>query len=161
MNVDMLLQLGIVDSFGVVDTAIDLRHSYQPGTFFNKAFACPISHISKALHYQCLIFEAYWYFKSLCYQRVVEELFGADEYSEPSCFDPAADAEKVERFARGDCVCIDVLESVVSLIGRFHPTHLTLSGTHIRPRDVDCRSNRIFLCQLDGILSSEGLDLSS
>jgi len=150
----------VVDSVGIVNASIVFSHSHKSRPLFSEILAGPVPHVSEALHDEGLSLEADLDLQLLGDALVVEQLLGAGEDAEACGFGPAADAELVEVLASGDCIAVDVLISVKGLIGRFHPTHLSLACSHIGPGDVDCSSDRVLLGQSDGVGASERFEFS-
>jgi hypothetical protein len=157
---NIVLEGLVVNSVGIVDTAVVFSHTDELGSFLSEVLAGPISHVSETLDDEGLSLKSNCSLKLLGNALIVEKLFGAGEDSQAGGLSPAADTELVEVLSSGHGITVDILVAIVSLVGRFHPTHLALASAYIGSRHIDSSSNGVLLSQPDRVLSSEGLQLS-
>lgn len=150
-----------IDTILVIDAAIKFSYSNEFGSFFNKELGGPVSNVTKALDNESFSFDAWLNTKFFGNFSIGENLSGGIEYPQPCRLSPPINTTNTVSFPGGDCISVNVLMAVICGVGGFHPTHLPLGGAYIRAWHINGSSNRVFLCQLHSILSSESLDLSN
>ena len=155
----MVLQMIRLDSIRVIDTSTDFRDTYKFGSSLNKELTGPISDITETLYNKAFASNALRDSQFLGHFGIIQQLPGTIENTKPSRFSSSTDTTLPFEFSRCDCISINISMTIIGLIGRFHPTHLSFTGSEIRARHVDGCSQRVFLWKTNGISTSDSLQL--
>ncbi len=153
----MFFQVIRVNTINVVDTSTDFSNTNKLCSSLNEELWCPVSHITETLNDECFASDTLLNSKLFSRPCVVKQLPCGIKHTQTGGFSSSTDTTLSFPFSCCYSISIDVGMAVIFLIGRFHPGHFLFTSSKIWTRDVNCSSERVLLCKLNCVLSSDSL----